>query len=219
MKCDHAPRHFQMHSCGSLYGLLLCTISLQEQLTASLEIREEMEEIIKNLREELKADSFDGIRAELRKKEKIIRQIEEETSTFRSHIDKSRKELKREKKLLAQAKEDKNQVDRELEEKNKMVEEMKLKIDVSSKKNESLINALQDCKSELLLSQDEINELKDQLNQSKRALNEHKRKAVFQRKQAAESLKKMTSLYETMVGSGEMSTVLEKNASDQTHSP
>ena len=120
---------------------------------------------------------------------------------------------------MAQAKEDKNQVDRELEEKNKMVEEMKLKIDVSSKKNESLINALQDCKSELLLSQDEINELKDQLNQSKRALNEHKRKAVFQRKQAAESLKKMTSLYETMVGSGEMSTVLEKNASDQTHSP
>ena len=77
------------------------------------------------------------------KRKRSYRQIEEETSTFRSHIDKSRKELKREKKLLAQAKEDKNQVDRELEEKNKMVEEMTLKIDVSSKKNESLINALQ----------------------------------------------------------------------------
>ena len=46
------------------------SISLQEQLTASLEIREEMEEIIKNLREELKADSFDGIRAELHDKRK-----------------------------------------------------------------------------------------------------------------------------------------------------
>ena len=44
-------------------------------------------------------------------------------STFRSHIDKSRKELKREKKLLAEAKEDKNQADLELEEKNKIVQE------------------------------------------------------------------------------------------------
>ena len=39
-------------------------LALQEQLNASLEIRDEMDEIIKNLRDELKADNFDGIRAE-----------------------------------------------------------------------------------------------------------------------------------------------------------
>ena len=145
-----------------------------------------MEEIIKNLREELEADTFDSIRAELRQKEKSYGKSRKKCPRFRSHIDKSRKELRQEKKLLAEAKEGKNQANLELEEKSKIVQELKMKLHASSEKNESIVNALQNCQSELLQSQDEINELKDQVNRSKRALNEHKGKAVFQRKRAAE---------------------------------
>ena len=192
-------------------------LALQEQLNASLEIREEMEEIIKNLRDELKADNFDGIRAELRQKEKIIRQIEEEMLSFRAHIDKSRKELKHEKKQSLKMTEEKNELLRQLNNERNNVNQLNSKMNGVEKENIDIKNSLEHYKNELLMNQKSLNDLKENADNSKRELNEYKRKAVFQRRQAAESLKKMTSLYETMVGVGDSST--NNNEDDQIHSP
>ena len=192
-------------------------LALQEQLNASLEIREEMEEIIKNLRDELKADNFDGIRAELRQKEKIIRQIEEEMLSFRAHIDKSRKELKHEKKQSLKMTEEKNELLRQLNNERNNVNQLNSKMNDVEKENIDMKNSLEHYKNELLMNQKSLNDLKENADNSKRELNEYKRKAVFQRRQAAESLKKMTSLYETMVGVGDSST--NNNEDDQIHSP
>ena len=83
------------------------------------------------------------------------------------------------------------------------IKELNLKIDNVEKENIYIKNLLENCKNELLMNQRNLNEVKENADNSKRELNEYKRKAVFQRIQAAESLKRMTSLYETMVGNND----------------
>jgi hypothetical protein len=174
----------------------------QDQLSSSLQIREELESIVENLRSELDADNVDGMRGELRKKERTLQKIESEMDSIRSHMSTFKNELKKEKDavkklkvlnetLSAQAKaagSDRSRVDSllttakaEAEKKDKTIFDLRCAVD--------------------RLTESEARASKD-ASLSRRNLGALQEKIKKQKLVAAQSLREVTNLYETMLEGG-----------------
>ena len=175
--------------------------AVEDQLASALQIREEMETIIDNLRSELDADNMDGIRAELHKKEEAIRKVETEMEKIRPLLTKLQADLKYEKNCVKELTAEKGNIRSQLASANRQRDETAKAMESLEREcraKNDLIHSMQQTVNRLTAS--EANARED-ARAAKSELNGLHERLNIQREQAQASLKQVTTLYETMLGS------------------
>jgi len=175
--------------------------AVEDQLASALQIREEMETIIDNLRSELDADNVDGIRAELQKKEDAIQKVETEMEKIRPLLTKLQADLKYEKNCVKELTAEKGNVRSQLASANRQRDETAKAMEslqTECRAKNDLIHSMQQTVDRLTASEANARE---NARAAKSELNGLHQRLNIQREQAQASLKQVTTLYETMLGS------------------